>query len=163
MHGLNPRQCNSASTLSGCIEINISKVIIALPTKNNVAEAFEKTLTGDFSCVNTMLGFDTEILLPNYSHAHFNKMIIDQGFKSYRKQDLKVRYKLQLYGEKKYFDRRVILKIFKLDKNNQYDYAMTKPLPTGCLKQREKYQPGEGSIFYWKVSIQMIKLDTYSL
>lgn len=31
MYGLNPRLCNSASTLSGWIEKNKSKVISALP------------------------------------------------------------------------------------------------------------------------------------
>ena len=25
--------------------------------------------------------------------------------------------------------------MLKLDKNNQYRYSMTKPLPTGCIKQ----------------------------
>ena len=33
-YGFNPRKCNSASTLSGCIEREISRVIIALPTSN---------------------------------------------------------------------------------------------------------------------------------
>ena len=58
-------------------------------------EVFKKTLTGGFSCINTRLGFDTEILLPNYSKA---------------------------------------------DLAMQYGYAMTKPLPTGSIKQREKIQ-----------------------
>ena len=31
--------------------------------------------------------------------------------------------------------KRVISKILKLDKNNQYGCAMTKPLPTGCMKK----------------------------
>ena len=31
--------------------------------------------------------------------------------------------------------KRVITKILKLDKNNQYGYGMTKPLPTGCIRQ----------------------------
>ena len=30
--------------------------------------------------------------------------------------------------------KRVISKILKLDENNQYGHAMTKPLPTGCIK-----------------------------
>ena len=30
--------------------------------------------------------------------------------------------------------KRVITKILKLDENNQYGMAMTKPLPTGCIK-----------------------------
>ena len=32
-HGFNPRRCNSASSMSGCIEREMSKVILALPTK----------------------------------------------------------------------------------------------------------------------------------
>ena len=29
----------------------------------------------------------------------------------------------------------VITKILKLDENNQYGFAMTKPMPTGCIKE----------------------------
>ena len=47
-------------------------------------------------------------------------MAIDQTFKSYKRPDLKVGYKLKLDGEKTYTDRRVVSKNFKLDKNNQY-------------------------------------------
>ena len=64
-YGFNPIKCKSASSLSGCIERNISKIIIALPTNNENVELFEKTLTRGFSFVNTHLSFDTEILLPN--------------------------------------------------------------------------------------------------
>ena len=31
--------------------------------------------------------------------------------------------------------KRVITKILKSDENNQYGFGMTKPLPTGCIKQ----------------------------
>ena len=65
-YGFNPRRCNSASFLSGSIERDLSKVIIALPTTNEVVDVFEQTLTGEFSCVNTCLAFDTEMLLLNY-------------------------------------------------------------------------------------------------
>lgn len=34
----NPRKCNLASALSGCIERGMSKVILALPTNNEVVE-----------------------------------------------------------------------------------------------------------------------------
>ena len=30
--------------------------------------------------------------------------------------------------------KRIITKILKLDENNQYGMAMTKPLPNGCIK-----------------------------
>ena len=35
-NGFNPRKCNSASTPNGCIEREMSKVIIALPTLRNI-------------------------------------------------------------------------------------------------------------------------------
>ena len=47
---------------------------------------------------------------------------------SVRDQDWKVVYNIN--DEHK----RVISKILKLDENNQYGHAMTKPLPTGCIK-----------------------------
>ena len=60
--GFNPRKCNSASSLSGCVQRNQSKVIISLPTNYEHAETFEKTLIGGYSCVNNRIGFDTELL-----------------------------------------------------------------------------------------------------
>ena len=33
--------------------------------------------------------------------------------------------------------KRVINKILKLDENNQYGHGMTKPLPTGCIKDND--------------------------
>ena len=35
-YGFNLRECNSASSLSGSIERDLSKVIIALPTTNEI-------------------------------------------------------------------------------------------------------------------------------
>ena len=64
----NPRKCNSASKLSGCIQREKSKVILILPTNNSVMEVFEKTLTGGFSCVNTRLSFDRNF------NAKFNRI-----------------------------------------------------------------------------------------
>ena len=40
-YGFNPRRCNSASSLSGSIERDLSKVIIAFPTTNEVVDVFE--------------------------------------------------------------------------------------------------------------------------
>ena len=87
-----------------------------------------------FSGVNTRLAFDIEILLSNYDNKDFNKMSIDQSFNAFKRNDLKVRYKLKLDGETEYSDRRIISKVLKLDENNQYRFAMTK-LPPGCIKQ----------------------------
>ena len=59
----NPRKCNSASSFSGCIHRDKSKCCIAWPTDAEHVRVFEKTLIGGFSCVDTRLAFDTEILL----------------------------------------------------------------------------------------------------
>ena len=114
-YGFNPRKCNSASSLSGCIEREMSKVIIAFPTNVDHLKIFEKTVTGGFSCVNMRLAFDTAILLPKK----------EDGI---RDNNWKVIYNIN--GKNK----RIISKILKLDENNQYGHAMTKPLPTGCIK-----------------------------
>ena len=45
-YGFNPRKCNSASSMSGCIEREMSKIILALPTKYEHAEIFEETVIG---------------------------------------------------------------------------------------------------------------------
>ena len=44
----------------------------------------------------------------------------------------KICYRLKLDEEKNWTTKRVIL---KLGENNQYCYAMTKPMPTGCIKK----------------------------
>ena len=45
-------------------------------------------------------------------------------------------YSLRLNGEESPKKRRVFSKIFKLDENNQYGFAMTKSLPIGIFKRR---------------------------
>ena len=121
-YGFNPRKCNSASSMSGCIEGEMSKIILTLPTKYEHYEIFEKTVIGGFSSINTRLAFDTEIL-PNSTNANVEK-----------RKDLnyKVVYNLTLNDKKG--KKRIITKILKLDENNQYGMAMTKPLPTGFIK-----------------------------
>ena len=52
MTDYNPRIINSASKLSGCIQREKSKCIIALPTDNIQMEIFEKTVCGGYSSVN---------------------------------------------------------------------------------------------------------------
>ena len=39
-YGFNPRKCNSASSMSGYIEREMSRIIIALPTKLDHVEIF---------------------------------------------------------------------------------------------------------------------------
>ena len=131
----NPRKCNSASKLSSCIQREQSKIILPLPTSNLIMEIFEKTLMSGFSCINTRLSFDTEILIPNLTKADYKKMKIDESFKAYKPDDLTVIDRIKLDNENSYHERSFISKILKLDENNQYGFAMTKPMSTGCIKE----------------------------
>ena len=127
-YGFNPRKCNSARSMSGCIEREIYRIILALPTKLEHVETFEKTVTGGFSSVNTRLAFNIQILPPNLEYkGDLEKNPLNKDFK------YKVVYNLKLDG-KKAQKKRVITKILKLDENNQYGNGMTKPLPIGCIK-----------------------------
>ena len=62
-------------------------------------EIFEKTLSGGFSSVNARLSFDTELLMPNLTQNDYQKMNIDQSFKAFKRDDLKVVYSLKLDNE----------------------------------------------------------------
>ena len=127
-YGFNPRKCNSASSMSGCIEREMSRVILVFPTKLEHVEIFEQTVTGGFSSVNTRLAFDTQILLPNLDDkTDLENNPLNKDF------NYKVVYNLKLDG-KKVEKKRVITKILKLGENNQYGHGMTKPLLTGCIK-----------------------------
>ena len=126
-YGFNPRKCNSTSSMSGCIEREMSRTILALPTKLDHVETFQQMVMGGFSSLNTRLAFDTQILLPNLDHKtelENNPLNKDVNYK--------VVYNLKLDG-KKAEKKRAITKILKLE-NNQYGHGMTKPLPTGCIK-----------------------------
>ena len=65
----------------------------------------------------------------------YKKINIDDSFKAYKRDDLKAIYKIKFHNENTYHERRIITKILKLNENNQYGYAMTKPIPTGCIKE----------------------------
>ena len=126
-YGFNPRKCNSASSMSGCIEREMSKIILALPRKYEHVEIFEETVIGGFSWVNTRLAFDSLILLPNLTDKiNLKNDPINKNF------NYKVVYNLKINNEKT--KKRVITKILKLDEKNQYGHGMTKALPTGCIK-----------------------------
>ena len=124
-YALNPRKCNSASSMSGCIERKMSKITLALPTKYEYVEIFEETVLGGYSCVNTRLAFDPPILLPNLN----NPILTNPMNKDF---NYKVVYNLKF--DKENVKKRVITKILNLDKNNQYGNGITKPLPTDCIK-----------------------------
>ena len=76
----------------------MSKIILALPTKYEHVEIFEETVIGGFSCVNTRLVFDSQMLLPNLENNPMNK---DYNYK--------VVYSLEMNNEK--VKKRVITKI----------------------------------------------------
>ena len=76
MFKFNPRKCNSASSFNGCVHRDKSKCLIALPTDVEQVKLFEKTLIGGFSCVNTRLAFDSQILIPKYGRDN-SKLIYE--------------------------------------------------------------------------------------
>ena len=152
-YGFNPRKCNSASSMSGCIEREMSKVILTLPTKYEHVEIFEQTVISGFSSVNTILPFDSQILLPNLTNQ--KKLETDSISKNL---NFKVVYDLKINNEK--VKKRIITKILKLDGNNQYGMAMAKPLPTGCVKEIRIFL-GKRLIFYWKLFFLKIKFDIF--
>ena len=88
-----------------------------------------------FSSVNTRLSFDTEILMPNLTERDYHNMNIDQSFKVFKHDDLKVMYQFKLDDYKSFQKKRIISKIIKFDENSQYGFAMTKPMSTGCIKE----------------------------
>lgn len=124
----NLRRCNAASTLSGCIQINQSKVIILLPTHTETIDLFEKKLIRGFSSVSTHPAFNTNVLMPN----------LGNNSETIKREDLKVKYNLK--NEKKtnrYKDKRIVSKILKMDENNQNGNAMTKPMPLDIIKKQK--------------------------
>ena len=96
----NPRKCNSASSFSGCVHRDKGKCLIALPNEAEHVRVFKKTLIGGFSCVNTRLAFDTQVLLSD-------------------KKNEKTIFGLEIKGKRQI--KRISAKILKIDENNQYE------------------------------------------
>ena len=143
----NRRKCNSASSMSGCIEREMPKIILALPTKYDHVEIFEETVIGGFSCVNTRLAFDSQIVLPNLTDKiDLENNPLNKDF------NYKIVYKLKINNEK--IKKRVITKTLKLDENNQYGNGMTKPLPTGCSKDNDNISSKTFNFLLEKVSFE---------
>ena len=113
----NPRKCNSASAFSGYVHRNKSKCNIVLPLDAKAVRIFEKSLIGGYSCVSTRLAFDTEIFLKDVEHE---KVLLKTAG-----------------GKVKRFSSKII----KMDENNQCGFAMSKPLPFGCIKKKKKNLP----------------------
>ena len=56
----------------------------------------------------------------------------------------------------------VVVKIMKLDENKQYGYSMTKPLPTGCIKENKNFSWVDFNILIETVPIKVRKIDQTS-
>ena len=81
----------------------------------NMSEYLKKILIGGFSCVNTRLTFDTEILIDD---SKTEKILFD------------------LYIDGKKQTKRISSNILKMDENNQYEMAVTKPLSYSCILKK---------------------------
>ena len=79
-------------------------------------------------------------------------MNIDESFKTYKNQNYKVGFSLKLDNDEKNKEYRVISKIIKFDENNQYGFAMTKPMPVGAIKEKEASWT-EYNLLFEKVSL----------
>ena len=80
-YGFNPKKYNSASSMSGCIEREMSKIVLALRTKYEHVGIFEQTVIGGFSSVNTRLVFDSQMLLPNLNeHVDLKNNPMNKNF-----------------------------------------------------------------------------------
>ena len=156
--GFDFRCFTSASALSEAIERIKSKVILTFPTNAETVCLMESLLSGRYSSVHTRLGFDTEIFTPRSpeyveqkediinnlrdlygekNEKQERKKLMDNMDSLWKKEDLKICHKpiynIRLDGEESSKKRRVFS---KLDENNQYDFAMTKPFSIGIFKKQ---------------------------
>ena len=97
----------------GCVQRLKSKCLIALPTDAEIIRIFEKTVMGGYSCVNTRMAFDTDLLLKDTKNE-------------------KVLFKTA-DGQLKRFSSKII----KMDKNNQYEMAIQGYCHTVALKAKK--------------------------
>ena len=84
-----------------------------LPLDAETVKVFEKTLIGGYSGINTRLAFDTEIFLKDLENERV------------------------LFTDEQQRVRRFSSKIIKMDENDQYGFAITKPLPYGTIKKKK--------------------------
>ena len=73
--------------------------------------------------------------MTNLTESDYRKQNFDESFKAYKRDDLELIYKIKLDNKDSFLDRRIITKILKMDESNQYGFAMTKPMPAGCIKE----------------------------
>ena len=69
----NPRLCNLPVNYVGGSDRQKSKILTAMPTNGKIVQLNKKALTCRFSCINTCLIIDLEILMPNQSHEDLNR------------------------------------------------------------------------------------------
>ena len=62
-------------------------------------------------------------------------MSIDESFKAYKNKKYKVGFTIKLDNDEKTKEYRVISKVIKFDENNQYGFAMTKPMAKPLIKK----------------------------
>ena len=103
----NAKKSNSASSFSRCVHRLKSKCKILLPNDAEIVRVFEKTVIGGYSCIKMRMAFDTDT------------------------KNEKVLFKT-VDGQLKRFSSKII----KMDENNQYGMAMTRPLSYGCIKRQ---------------------------
>ena len=94
---------------------------------------------GGYSCVNTRMAFDTDILLKDTKNKKALFKTVD--------------------GQLKRFSSKII----KMDENNQYGMAMTRPLPYGCIKRQFTVPNFEELEQLLKSVTLEIKLDIFLL
>ena len=156
--GFDPRWFISVGTLSGAIK---SKVILTFPTNVESVYLMKSLLNCRYSSLHTRLGFDTEIFTPRSpeyveekediinnlrglygekNEKQERRKLMDKLYSLWKEEDLKSCHKsiynVRLDGKESSKNRRIFSKVFKLDENNQYGFAMTKPLPIGIFKKQ---------------------------
>ena len=67
---------------------------------------------GGYSCINSRMGFDADIFLKDTKNEKVLFKTVD--------------------GQLKWFSSKII----KMDQNNQYGMAMTRPFSYGCIKRK---------------------------
>ena len=85
----NAKKCNSASSFSGCVQRLKSKCCIALPTDAETVRIFEETVMGGYSCVNTRMDFDTNLLLKDTKNKKVFLKTVDGQLRRFSPELLK--------------------------------------------------------------------------
>lgn len=110
---LEPKNFSSMATYSQAVGLLYTHVILTGPNDCDKTQTFYNSIYGGYSATPTRLAFDT-VILP---------------------EDPKIKIDSKLFGlEGGFEDYKVLTSLEKVDENNQYGYAMTKPLGVGGIK-----------------------------